>query len=382
MILGALIDAGADPKKIERETLRAGAPPFELQVRSVRRGGLRGQAVDVIPREASPPFRTAADLLSRLSNGDLPQTLQRRSEKIFLRLVRAEARVHRRPEKSIHLHEVGAVDTFVDVVGAVVGLSLLGIDRVLSSAVNVGGGRSSKGDLPFPAPATAELLKGAQIRSDGTEAELATPTGAAILTSLAEAFCPFPAMTLEAVGYGAGTLNLRSPNLLRVMVGRGEGSLEEDHLQVIETQIDDMNPQFYDHVVERLFQAGALDVFLTPIIMKKGRPGILVTVLGELARLPGVIEVLLTETTTLGVRCHPVRREKLSRTIDSIRTPLGPVRVKTASWNGKVIHRLPEYEDLRALAEKGGLPLKKVWLDVLRLLPAGLKAPKRKEVPR
>lgn len=370
MILGALIHVGVDPKDLQTQILRAGAPPFELDVHSVRKGKLWGTQVTVIPHTKDPTVRTLAQMESRINRGKLSRPLREKVRAIFNRLARAEARVHRVPIKKVHFHEMGATDTMVDIIGAVIGFSLLGIDQIFSSPVNVGGGEvvTSEGVFPVPSPATAELLKGIPIRSDGTEAELATPTGAAILASLSKGFSPIPSMTLKSVGYGAGSQDLSHPNLLRLMVGEREKGLEEEPLHVLETQIDDMNPQFYDHIMERLHLAGALDVFLTPVIMKKGRPGILVTVLGEEDKLQKLTKTLLTETTTLGVRRYPVQRQELSRVIQTVKTPYGPVRVKVSSFKGKAVQRTPEYEDLRILSKKAGLPLKQVWLSALHAI--------------
>jgi len=375
MILGALIDAGADLDDLQKEIFRAGVPRCKITVRSVLKGTLRGRQVTIVPLEKSPPLRTLGGLLQRLERGKLSPPLFLKVSAILTRLAKAEARVHRIPLEKVHFHEIGAVDTLVDVVGAVVGLHLIGVERIFSSSINLGGGevRTRSGLYPVPSPAVAELLRGFPVKSNGINAELTTPTGAAILTLLAEGFSPLPLMTLDAVGYGAGSRNLEAPNLLRVMIGTRTEGPYEDEVQILETEIDDMNPQFYDHVMERLFAAGALDVFLTSLIMKKGRPGILITVLAAEKEVESLLHVLLTETTTLGVRHYRAQRRKLARRIESIETPHGKVRVKVASLKNRRLQSLPEFEDVRALSQATGKPLKEVWIDTLRAIPSRLK---------
>lgn len=381
MILGALIDAGVDPSALEGNILRAGAPDFRLKTRTVHRGGLRGTAVEIVPKSSTASLKNLKALLDRIDRGNLATPLRKQSREIFTRLARAEARVHRISVQKVHFHEIGALDTFVDVVGAVVGLYLLGATRVCASAVNLGGGQTASPrngkTLPLPAPATLELMKGCPIFSDGSGAELTTPTGAAILCTLSEGFGPSPAMTLRSVGYGAGGLSLPHPNLFRLWLGHDDPTTDgldlPEELQVLETQIDDMNPQFYDHIMERLLDAGAVDGFLTPVIMKKGRPGTLITVLSKPNDLPGLIRLLLTETTTLGVRHYAVHRDRLRRSVEAVRTPHGPIRVKFAYLNGKPLQGTPEYDDLRAAAKASGQPILQVWADTLRSIPSGRK---------
>jgi len=255
-------------------------------------------------------------------------------------------------------------------VGAVAGLFLLKIDRVVASPIHVGAGtvKTAHGVFPVPAPATAILLTGCPIYSTGIQGELTTPTGAAIISSLAASFAPLPPMKIESIGMGAGDAKRERPNLLRLFVGEGIDACEEDEIVQIETNIDDMNPQIYEHVFDVLLTAGALDVFLTPIIMKRGRPAILLTVLAHTHQLETVTDVIFRETTTLGVRIHKMERRKLSRRLTKHKTPYGPVLVKEAIQKGRVIRKRPEFKEVQQLSKKEGRPLREVLDEIERLV--------------
>jgi uncharacterized protein (TIGR00299 family) protein len=301
-----------------------------------------------------------------ITGSDLPGEVQERGLAVFRRLARAEAKVHGAPVESIHFHEVGAVDAIVDVMGAAIGLWLLGVDEVYASPVRVGRGtvKCAHGVLPVPAPATLELLQGAPIYGRDVDAELVTPTGAAILTTVAESFGDAPPMRVRQIGYGAGTRELPIPNLLRLSIGEAdsvEEGYEKDTVTLIETNIDDMNPQWYEHVSARLFEAGALDVFLTAIQMKRGRPATQLSVLVADDRVAEALDVLFAETTTIGVRAHPVQRWKLAREVISVQTDYGPVAVKVSRRGGMVLNVTPEYRDCRRIAVERGIPLKRVY---------------------
>jgi len=272
----------------------------------------------------------------------------------------------------VHLHEVGAVDAIVDIVGTVIGLDeLVGLDpddgggRIVCSPLNVGSGtvRMEHGLLPVPAPATAALLKGVPIYSAGPASEMVTPTGAAIVTTLASSFGPPPAMVIDRIGYGAGSREYKGhPNVLRALLG-GEWpqvAAAEGDVMVIECTIDDMNPQGYGYLMERLFDAGAREVFYAPVQMKKNRPGVLVTIIGGVARLNELARVVFEETTTIGLRWRPAGRIELARKVVEVRTRFGKVRVKVSSMNGRVTQAQPEYEDCRRLAVRRKVPLKEV----------------------
>jgi uncharacterized protein (TIGR00299 family) protein len=266
----------------------------------------------------------------------------------------------------VHLHELGGLDTIVDVVGVLLGVEALGLEQVVVSPLPLGRGfvRGAHGLIPLPAPATVALLKGAPVVGSDIDQELVTPTGAALLTGLASSFGPIPAMTVEAVGYGAGGRDLPIPNVLRVLVGQqaAAGSATVETLTMLETNIDDMNPEIFDYVMARLFQAGALDVFLAPIQMKKNRPATLLRVLGRPEQAEAFMAILFTETSTLGVRQQTVQRHCLARSSQTVQTAYGPVRVKVATWGQGQMKAAPEYEDCRRLAQASQVSLREVYV--------------------
>ena len=281
------------------------------------------------------------------------------ARRIFERLGEAEAAVHAVPVERIHFHEVGALDTVVDVTGALIGLNTLGIREIYASALNVGGGKvqAAHGELPIPAPWTAHLLRGIPVYGSPVEAELTTPTGAAIISTLAKSFGALPPLTVDQIGYGAGSLDLPGrANLLRLIVGERIDDLEKDEVTVLETNIDDMNPQLYEPLMEALFEAGALDVFLTPIIMKKSRPATVVSVIVPAGLEESIGPILLRFSSTFGVRSKRMHRQTLPRETVTVQTRFGEVRVKVGRLQGRPIHLVPEYEDCRRLAEIGGIP--------------------------
>jgi len=373
MILGAMIDAGLEVNAFQKELSKLKLPGCAIAVHRVRRGGLSAAKVDVLNRKNLPPLSTFPEIERQIRKSALPQTVQAQALAVFSRLAKAEAAVHGRKKHQTHLHEVGEIDTLVDVTGAVIGLSLLKIDRIVASPIHVGSGevQTRSGLFPIPTPAAAALLKGAPVYATGLRGELTTPTGAAIITTLASAFSPLPPMTVERIGYGAGSAERTTPNLLRLFIGLQEAPLTEDEIVQIETNIDDMNPQMYEHVMETLFQAGALDVFLTPIIMKRSRPAILVTILSPLSAQHEILQTLFTETTTLGARIMKVGRKKLEREIRKEKTAHGSIRVKTASQNGRIVRKRPEFEDVRRLAKKSGQPVRMLWDEIMQ----GVSAP-------
>jgi hypothetical protein len=365
MVLGALLDVGLELERLEAELARLPVSGYRLKVETVERGGMQGTHVEVEVSEQGVE-RHLHHVEEIITGSDLPDEVKGRGLAIFRRLARAEAKVHGAPVESIHFHEVGAVDAILDVMGAAIGLWLLGVDAVYASPVHVGRGtvECAHGILPVPAPATLELLRGAPIYGRDVDAELVTPTGAAILTTVAESFGAMPLMRVRQIGYGAGTRKLPIPNLLRLSVGEvdpAEASYEQDTATLIETNIDDMNPQWYEHVSARLFEAGALDVFLTPIQMKRGRPAIQLSVLVADDRVPEALDVLFAETTTIGVRAHPVQRWKLAREVVSVETAYGPVDVKIARRGEAVLNITPEYRDCQRIAVERGIPLKRVY---------------------
>ena len=370
MALGALLDCGLPEESFLRELGKIGVGGYRLEIREVVKAGLRGLFVDVHV-EASQPHRHLADIENIIRAAPLAERVRERSLRTFQKLAQAEARAHGEPWEKIHFHEVGAVDAILDVVGTALCLEMLGVEKVYASPIHIGAGtvQSAHGLLPVPAPATAELLKGFPVYGRDADAELVTPTGAALLAALAETAGDAPPMSLEHVGYGAGSRDLPWANLLRVTIGevlapaRGKGrpSAESDRVMIVEANIDDMNPQFYEHVAERLFAAGAVDVFLTPIQMKRNRPAVMLSLMVDESKLDEALGILFSETTTIGVRMHPVERRKLDREEGAVETPFGPVPVKIAKLNGRVMNVAPEYRDCLRIAKEKNVPLKDVY---------------------
>jgi uncharacterized protein (TIGR00299 family) protein len=287
---------------------------------------------------------------------------------LFQRLAEAEAAIHQMPVEQVHLHEVGAVDSIIDIVGAVYAMEWLGVDRVVCSPLNVGGGtvRSAHGEFPVPAPATLKLLGDAPVYSGHIQKELVTPTGALIATSYAQAFGPIPPMRLRQVGYGAGMRdNPGTPNVLRVLVGEAD-TTPVDRVVKIECEIDDMSPQLFSVAMERLYAAGALDVFYSPVQMKKNRPGTLLTVIAAPDRREALTDIVFRETTTIGLRHIEMDRRVLRRDVVSVSTPVGAVRVKQAWLDGRIVNAVPEFDDCAALAREHGLAVKDVHAMALR----------------
>jgi uncharacterized protein (TIGR00299 family) protein len=364
MTLGALVDAGLDLEQLKVELDRLPVSGYSLSAEEVRRRGLRGTHVEVTVTEPQSE-RHLHEIEEIIQGSDLAGPVKAGSLAIFRRLAEAEAHVHGTSPDHVHFHEVGAVDAIVDVVGAVAGLWLLGVSKVYASAIHVGRGtvECAHGTLPVPAPATLNLLQGVPLFGRDVEAELVTPTGAAIITTLAEGFGSAPPMTVEHVGYGAGTRDLPLPNMLRISIGEAQDTglgYEEDTVTVIETNIDDLSPQIYEHVMALLFDAGALDVFLTPLQMKRNRPATQLSVILPEERVAAALDILFAETTSIGVRTYPVRRWKLAREQIAVDTAYGTLRVKVGRKGESVVNVAPEYVDCRQAAEAAGIPLKDV----------------------
>lgn len=369
MILGALLDAGL-PEATLRERLNGlHIPDFELHCRRVQKNGFSAVKVDVQVANRAPA-RHLPEIEAVINQSDVPAPIQEKALAIFRHLGQVEANIHGISREQVHLHELGGTDTIVDVVGALIGLDALGIERVVVSPLPMGRGwvHGAHGPIPLPAPAAVALLKDAPVVGSDIEAELVTPTGAAILSSVAAAFGPIPPMTLEAIGYGAGGRDLPIPNVLRVLLGRAAApsDAQVETLTVLETNIDDLNPEIYDYVMARLFDGGALDVFLAPIQMKKNRPATLLRVLCRPEAAQTLTEILFAETSTLGVRQHLVTRHCLARSIETVETPYGPVRVKVAHLNDGRKRAAPEYEDCRRLAQVSGVPLQEIYRAAMR----------------
>jgi len=366
MVLGALVHAGCPLASLEAELRRLPLTGWKISAAMVRRGAVMATRVEVETTEHHH-HRSLGIILQLIDQASLPPRVADRARRIFCRLGEAEARVHDVPIENVHFHEVGAVDAIVDIVGACIGFELLGVEEFSCSALNLGDGRveTQHGILPVPAPATAELLRGAPAYSSGIQRELVTPTGAAIASTLASRFGALPPMTVAAIGYGAGAAELPGqPNVLRLFVGesaaQGAGELWDDAVVVLEANLDDMNPQIYGYFVERALQAGALDVFATAVQMKKNRPGQLVTLLCEAAAVDRLTDLIFRETTTIGVRSYTARRRTLQRESIPVETALGRIRMKVSRLNGHVLNVAPEYEDCQRVAAEHGVPLKQV----------------------
>ncbi len=363
MLLGALIDAGApvDDLLLGLKTLPLSG--WELEVERVRKGAIAATSVSVIVHE-NQPERHLSDIESVVIASRLPEKVKEQSLKVFQLLAEAEAKVHGISVNEVHFHEVGAVDSIVDIVGSVYALHLLGVQAVYASALPFTRGRvkTLHGDLPVPAPATMELLCGVPTYPLDIEAELVTPTGAALLKALANGFGMPPPFTPRKVGYGAGKRDLPFPNILRVIVGDlpDNVALERERLVVVETNLDDMTGEMAGYAMERLLAAGARDVWVIPAQMKKNRPAIVLSVLCDHEKLPTVLQILLRETTTLGVRVQEVERLCLPREIWEVTTPYGTVKVKVAKLGDEIVNIAPEYEDCRRLALEQRVPLKEV----------------------
>lgn len=363
MLLGALIDAGASEETVRRATAALQLPECDLLFERVMRGALSClQATVITPRRELE--RHVTDLISIVLAANLPDRVKEQARSILLRLAEVEAKIHQAAIESVHLHELGGDDTLIDIVGVLAALADLRIQRVYVSPLPLARGwvKSMHGQLPLPAPATLALLEGVPVRyMDNVEAELVTPTGAVLLTSIADEYGGFPPMTLKKIGLGAGRRQMPFPNVVRVWLGEtpSKEGLEIETLMTLETNIDDMNPQVYEYVMAQLFAAGALDVTLTPIHMKKNRPAILLSVLCRPGEVEALQTLLFTETTTLGVRQQTLERVSVPRIIETVETRFGPLRVKVAAWNG-LTRATPEYDDCRRAAEDHHVPIAEV----------------------
>jgi uncharacterized protein (TIGR00299 family) protein len=396
MILGALIDAGVPLAEVRRALGTLAIDPETVWTERVSRAGIaatrfcvRGEdgghdGVHVHDREPQhaqarghaphrhgrahadvvhEPHRSLAEIDALIDGSALSETGKSRAKHLFQRLGEAEASVHGMSIDTVHLHEVGALDSIIDIVGTVHAMEVLGVDRVIASPLNVGGGtvRSAHGRLPVPAPATLRLLAGAPVYSEAQQVELVTPTGALLITDYASGFGSMPAMRVRATGYGAGTRDLRgTPNVTRVVIGESLGPSGTEVVVEIAAEIDDMNPQIFGALLDRLLELGAHDVFYTPVQMKKNRPGTLLTVVAPPGQRERLVSTIFRETTTLGVRYREMQRECLDRETIHVETALGPVRVKVARRAGVLMNASPEFDDCAAIAQAQQVPIKDV----------------------
>jgi len=388
MFLGACLQLGVPEKYLSQELEKLNLPnEFKLEVSDVSKNGIGAAYVDVkLLRDFEPEtverpnirrisrhthghkHRTMADIRKIIDNSSLSAKVKNCALSIFSVIAQAEGKVHQRPPEEVGFHEVGAVDSIVDIVGCAICLDYLEVQKIFVGRVNVGSGfvKCAHGLMPVPAPATAELLQGFNTYSYGAEKELTTPTGAAIIKALAEFSADLPeTFTSEKIGYGAGTLDLPIPNVLRIYLGESSGKVDRK-LVKLETNIDDMNPQIYGWLYEKLFSAGALDVWTTNILMKKNRPAQMLSVLVDGEHLDDCVKIIFEETTTIGIRIvEIVRRVEAVRKMAKVQTTWGEVQCKVSAYDGKIVSITPEYEDCKKLAEENGVPFKAIWQEAL-----------------
>lgn len=369
MILAALIDAGVPAEKLTEMLAGLNLDEFELKTESISKNGFQATQVDILVGK-QPPERHLKDIFEVIRNSSLPIPIQNRAIRIFQKIASVEAGIHNKPVDQIHLHELGGTDTIVDITGALLALDFLEVTHIYASSIPLGSGfiSGAHGQIPLPAPATMGLLNGLPVRKTDIEAELITPTGAALLAELVDDFSPPPVIKFDRIGYGAGTRELPIPNLLRVMIGEidGMGNQIREQLILLESNLDDLNPEIYPYVMNLLFEAGALDVCLVPVQMKKNRPGIQIQVLTEVQKAGKMREILFQETSTLGIRQSQADRYSLPRTIQEISTGYGMVRIKVAGEGTDDQKASPEFEDCRKLARENDVPIQKVFQEAIR----------------
>ena len=362
MTLGALVDAGLSFAALKSELDKLSVREFTLSQRRVEKHGIAGTKIDVNAREGHV-HRHLKDVLEIINSSSISASAKEKAARVFQKLAEAEAKIHGTTIEAVHFHEVGAVDAIVDVVGAIVGLELLEIEAIYASKFRFGSGhtRGAHGAMPVPVPAVVEMTKGFPSERTNIPYELVTPTGAALLTALASNIGETIQLRTESTGYGAGTRDVEQvPNFLRVEIGELVADPRTDFPVLLETNIDDMTPEIYGYLIDRLFEAGARDAFLTPVIMKKGRPGIQLTVLADPNKETELTELIFSETTTLGIRRLPIQRHILERRTDTVQTPYGPIRVKIADIGGK--QRItPEYDDCARIAREQQVPILDVY---------------------
>ena len=377
MTLGALVDAGCDLQLLRAYLAGLQVSGWAISAEKVWKNGVSATFVRVLTEDQSK-HRSLSAILEILEASNLSDTVKENATAIFRRLGEAEASVHGVPPGRIHFHEVGAVDAIVDIVGACIGFETLGIQRFACSPLNVGGGtaKMAHGILPVPAPATAKLLQGKPTYANGVQKELVTPTGAAIVSTLCDTFGPQPPMSVSAIGYGAGSADLDGqPNVVRIMLGESTEKVVpgfDEEISVVEANLDDMNPQIYGYFLEKALGAGALDVYTTPVQMKKNRPGTLLTLLCKPQDASALISLIFAETTTFGVRSYAAQRRTLPRESVSVHTKFGDVRIKLSRINGHIRHVAPEFEDCRKLATEKNVPLHQVIDEAVRAFETSL----------
>ena len=364
MLIGALIDAGFPLEELRKVLQSLPLEGFSLDVIREERNHLFGTRFKVKVDRGPQPHRTFSDIRDIILAGDLSLSVREKSIAIFETIAVEEAKIHGCPVGEVHFHEVGAVDSMVDIVGSVLGMEYLGIGAACASSLPLGSGfvETAHGRIPLPAPATVALLRGIPVHDSGLKEELVTPTGAALVRGLAHSFGSMPPMVIEKVGYGVGSRTLTDrPNLLRVLIGQEQGGAHEETVLILESNLDDTNPEWLGFLMERLFEAGALDVVFSPVYMKKNRPAVLVHVMGKPQHKDQLMDILFSEITTLGVRFHYTQRRILERSSAEIDSPWGKMKVKKVSRPDGSLDFLPEFEECRRIAKEKGLPLKDIY---------------------
>ncbi|MFC2098417.1 nickel pincer cofactor biosynthesis protein LarC [Bacteroidota bacterium] len=375
MHLGAMIDLGVDPEHLISQLRLMDLEGYEIRINKDQRKGITGTRVDVVLEEekkTSHHHRNLADISLIINESKLDGRVKVRSLKMFTKLAEAEAKIHGKSIDEVHFHEVGAVDSIVDIVGAAICIEYLQPDRIMASEVELGGGfvKCAHGSFPVPAPATAEILSGVPVRTGAVQFETTTPTGALILACNVDEFIPMDGIRIRKTAYGIGQKDLNIPNVLRVFLateGR-DNSTDTTKAWIIECNIDDMNPEVYGYVMDTLFDLGADDVFITPIIMKKARPASKLSVLCASGNRELIAEALLTQTTSLGLRSYEVDKTMLQREFSVLKTTYGEVNIKTAIYKGKKLKSKPEYEDCIRLAKEHGIPVHQIYQEISGLL--------------
>jgi len=372
MNLGAMIDLGVDVSFLNNELGKLNLPGWELVAEKAQRHGITGTKVTVRQTIHEHVHRHLSDIEKIILGSSLPDSVKKLSMNIFMKIATAEAAVHGIGVDEVHFHEVGAIDSIIDIAGAAICFNTLNVGTVYVSDVELGGGfvNCDHGRLPVPAPATAEIIKGIPVRTGGVDFEATTPTGAAILAALGTDFGGRSQVKILKTGYGVGHKDHPAiPNLLRVHLGETTGTDEPGHKALlIESNIDDMNPEFYDHISDRLFRAGASDVYCSQIIMKKGRPGVVLNVICEQGLEDIIREIIFTESTTVGIRTFEFKKDTLAREFFKLGTPYGEVTIKRSFLKGKEVSVKPEYEECRIIATERNIPVKEVYNNIISLL--------------
>ena len=367
MITGSLLDLGLDFNFLKKELGKLKLKGFRIGAKKIARQGISSTKFVVVPEEQHKE-RNLSEINNIIGKSDLDEEIKNKSKEIFLKIAHAESKIHNKPIEKIHFHEIGAIDTIIDVASAAIGIRKLGIEKVYCSKLNVGTGfvGFSHGKWPVPAPATIEILKNVPVYHNNIEAELVTPTGAAIITSFCNDFGEMPLMKVEKIGYGAGSKELQIPNVLRAYIGETEKNIEEI-VEMIETNIDNMNSEIYPYLIEKLLENGAMDAYLTPIIMKKGRPAVKLNALCSPKNTEKLCKIIFEETTTLGIRIYEVRKKKLEREIKEIKTKYGKIKVKVSKLDGIIQNMMPEFEDCARIAKEKKVSLKNVYEEVKKI---------------